>query len=329
MRDHEVLPAPQQVGELFRRYEGNPILTADDWPYPCNTVFNPAAVRLDTGETLLLVRVEDHRGVSHLTVARSPNGLTDWTIDPEPTLVPDPERWPEETWGIEDPRIVWLEEMGCYAVTYTAFSEEGPAIALALTEDFRTFERRGLLMPPEDKNGVLFPRKIGGYWVLLHRTSSMRRETHPAIWLSRSPDLRHWSGPRVVLRPRPGIWWDHVRIGAGPPPIETPEGWLLIYHGVRTTVAGDIYRVGMALLDLENPARIIRRAPGWILGPRAPYERIGDVPNVVFPCGYVLDGDTLRLYYGAADTCVAVAEARLSELLDWLLNGHYNGQARR
>ncbi len=93
-------------------------------------------------------------------------------------------------------------------------------------------------------------------------------------------------------------------------------------------VAGDIYRVGMALLDLENPARVIRQAPGWILGPRAPYERIGDVPNVVFPCGYVLDGDTLRLYYGAADTCVAVAEARLSELLDWLLNGHYDRQAQ-
>ena len=313
------VPDSTVTGELFQRHPKNPILTAERWPYPCNTVFNPAAARLPSGQTVLVVRVEDHAGASHLTVARSQDGFTDWNIDASPTMVPHPE-YPEEQWGLEDSRVVWIDELERFALTYTAYSQDGPLVALALTEDFKTFERRGPIMPPDDKNAALFPRRFDGRWLLFHRPTSARPGQHAHVWASFSPDLKHWSDPCSVLRTREGFAWDYVRAGLGPPPLETPEGWLLIYHGVRTTVSGDIYRAGMALLDLENPCRVIRRGEAWVLGPRAAYERVGDVPNVVFPCGQVYDeaSGELRLYYGAADTSVAVATAQLSDLLQWL-----------
>ena len=136
---------------LFRRTDTNPILSARDWPYPAHTVFNPGATRLKDGTTLLLCRVEDRRGHSHLCAARSQNGIDGWQIDPEPTLSPNPDLYPEELWGIEDPRVTYVEELGKYAVAYTAFSKGGPGVALALTEDFHTFERFGLIMQPNDK----------------------------------------------------------------------------------------------------------------------------------------------------------------------------------
>ncbi len=309
--------------ELLRRYEGNPILTTADWPYPANSVFNAGATLLRSGETLLLVRVEDRRGISHLTVARSRDGITNWQIDPQPTLRPDPEHYPEEVWGIEDPRITWIEELGCYAITYTSFSTSGPLVSLALTSDFRHFERRGVIMPPEDKDAALFPRRFDGRWALIHRPISTYPTLRANIWISFSPDLKHWGDHTVLLEARQGAWWDATKIGLSPPPIETPEGWLIIYHGVRMTPAGCLYRLGLALLDLEDPRHVIRRSDEWIFGPDAPYERVGDVADVVFPCGAILDPRTgeLRLYYGAADTSIALAIGHISEILDWLLKG--------
>ncbi len=309
--------------ELLRRYEGNPILTTADWPYPANSVFNAGATLLRSGETLLLVRVEDRRGISHLTVARSRDGITNWQIDPQPTLRPDPEHYPEEVWGIEDPRITWIEELGCYAITYTSFSTSGPLVSLALTSDFRHFERRGVIMPPEDKDAALFPRRFDGRWALIHRPISTYPTLRANIWISFSPDLKHWGDHTVLLEARQGAWWDATKIGLSPPPIETPKGWLIIYHGVRMTPAGCLYRLGLALLDLEDPRHVIRRSDEWIFGPDAPYERVGDVADVVFPCGAILDPRTgeLRLYYGAADTSIALAIGHISEILDWLLKG--------
>ncbi len=309
--------------ELLRRYEGNPILTTADWPYPANSVFNAGATLLRSGETLLLVRVEDRRGISHLTVARSRDGITNWQIDPQPTLRPDPEHYPEEVWGIEDPRITWIEELGCYAITYTSFSTSGPLVSLALTSDFRHFERRGVIMPPEDKDAALFPKRFDGRWALIHRPISTYPTLRANIWISFSPDLKHWGDHTVLLEARQGAWWDATKIGLSPPPIETPEGWLIIYHGVRMTPAGCLYRLGLALLDLEDPRHVIRRSDEWIFGPDAPYERVGDVADVVFPCGAILDPRTgeLRLYYGAADTSIALAIGHISEILDWLLKG--------
>jgi predicted GH43/DUF377 family glycosyl hydrolase len=306
--------------ELFRRHEANPILTAAHWPYQANSVFNPGATRLPGGETLLLVRVEARTGLSHLTAARSADGVAGWEIDPRPTLAPDPANRPEEEWGVEDPRIVHLPELGRYAVTYTAYSGRGPLVALALTEDFRTFERRGIVMPPEDKDAAFFPRRVGGRWALLHRPVPVAG-TGAHIWVSFSPDLEHWGDRRLVLEARRGGWWDANKIGLCSPPIETPEGWLILYHGVRTTGAGVIYRVGLALLDLEDPTRVIRRGDEWVMSPREPYEIVGDVGYVVFPCGQVVDEGTgvIRLYYGAADSSVALARATVRECVDWLL----------
>lgn len=301
---------------LFHRNEKNPILTANDWPYPVNTVFNPGATRLRDSTTLLLCRVEDFRGHSHLCTARSVNGVDNWIIDPEPTLSPDPDR-SEEIWGIEDPRITYVPELDKYIVVYTSYSRGGPGVSLAMTRDFREFERLGLIMSPEDKDAALFPHRIGGNWVLIHRPVS---GFGAHIWISYSPDLRHWGSHKMILEARRGAWWDANKIGLSPPPIETPEGWLFIYHGVRQTPSGCLYRLGLALFDLETPERCLRRGDTWVFGPDAPYEREGDVDNVVFPCGYTVeaDRDTLNLYYGAADNSVCLAKGSIREMLDWL-----------
>ncbi|OOV12808.1 glycosidase [Deinococcus sp. LM3] len=307
---------PTRRSTLFTRSDLNPLLSAADWPYPANSVFNAGATLLRDGTTLLLCRVEDFRGLSHLTAARSADGLTDWQIDPAPTLQPSPDH-PDEVWGIEDPRITYLPEEDQYAVLYTAYSPAGPGVALALTRDFVTFERRGLIFPPEDKDAAIFPTRFGENWAALHRpvTSSSAN-----IHLSFSENLRHFGDSRSVLEARRGPWWDARKVGLSAPPIRTDEGWLVIYHGVKVTGGGVLYRNGLALLDLHNPSVCLRRSDPWILGPHDLSERVGDVANVVFPCGTVLqpDGDTLRVYYGQADTSIGLATASLSELLRWL-----------
>jgi predicted GH43/DUF377 family glycosyl hydrolase len=302
---------------LFERHAKNPILTAADWPHTVNTVFNPGAVRLPDGTTLLLCRVEDRRGLSSLWAARSSNGVDGWQIDPEPTFPPMPAEQSSETWGVEDARIVWLDELHKYAITYTAFSRVGPAVGLALTEDFVKFERFGPLTPPVDKDATLLPRRFNGHWLLIHRPET---GLHSSIWLSESPDLIHWGRHQLLMEPRLGAWWDAQRIGLGPPLIETEQGWLMLYHGTHQTAAGSLYRMGAALMDRANPVRCLRRSDEWLFGPAESYERAGDVSDVVFPCGCTIcdDGDTLNLYYGAADTAIGLATARVSEILHWL-----------
>jgi beta-1,2-mannobiose phosphorylase / 1,2-beta-oligomannan phosphorylase len=305
--------------ELFRRHPANPILTAEDWPYPVNAVFNPAAAVLD-GETVLLARAEDRRGISHLAVARSANGVDGWSIDPEPLLAAD-ETIASEQWGFEDARAVWVEELARWVITCTAYGPAGPAVFMVTTEDFTSVERYGVIRQPEDKNAALLPQRIDGRWVLLHRPKTQFGGARGEIVLSRSSDLVSWSAPEQVLRPRDGAWWDSLRIGLGPPPLRTERGWLLIYHGVKETVGGEIYRVGLALLDIDEPARVLRRLPGWVLAPLESHERTGDVPNVVFPCGLLHDPPSgeIRLYYGAADSSICLATSRLDELLDAVL----------
>ncbi len=301
--------------ELFKRYEKNPVLTADLWPYHAHAVFNPGAALVD-GETLLLVRVEDLRGFSHFTVARSADGKGEWRVGAEAALVAD-EAHDEQTFGVEDPRVIWLEPLGEYAVAYTSFIRDGTVVSLATTTDFKTFNRYGRLLPPEDKDASLFPRKISGRFALIHRPV-IRGEAH--MWISFSPDLKYWGDHRLLMTTRPASWDVH-RVGLGPPPVETPEGWFIIYHGVRRTASGSLYRCGLALLDLDEPWRVIRRSEDWVFGPHAHYEMIGDVPGVVFPCGLILEEETreLRVYYGAADTVVALATADFDEVLSYLL----------
>jgi predicted GH43/DUF377 family glycosyl hydrolase len=303
--------------ELFQRHKLNPVLAAADWPYPVNSVFNPGATLLPDGTTLLLCRVEDRCGHSHLCAARSSNGVDGWYIDQQPTLYPDPEHFPEELWGIEDPRITYVPELRKYAGVFTAYSREGPGVALALAEDFHTFDRYGEIMSPEDKDAALLPYRIGDHWALVHRPVNGLK-AH--MWISYSSDLRHWGSHRLMLESRRGAWWDANKIGLSSPPIETPQGWLVIYHGVRMTGAGCIYRLGLALFDLHTPEKCLKRGREWVFGPKEPYELQGDVDKVVFPCGYTIaaDGDTLRLYYGAADSSIALVTGSVSALLEWL-----------
>jgi predicted GH43/DUF377 family glycosyl hydrolase len=237
-------------------------LTAADWHYPVNSVFNAGATLLPDGTTLLLCRVEDRRGHSHLCAARSTNGVDGWRVDAQPTLPPDPENWPEEIWGVEDPRITYVPELGRYAVVYTSYSRGGPGVSLALTEDFETFERYGVVMQPEDKDAALLPHRIGGNWAMIHRPVG---PFGAHIWISYSPDLRHWGSHKLMLEARRGAWWDANKIGLSPPPIETPEGWLLIYHGVRMTPSGCLYRLGLALFDLATPEQCLLRGDSWQL----------------------------------------------------------------
>jgi predicted GH43/DUF377 family glycosyl hydrolase len=302
---------------LFTRYSGNPLLSREHWPYPINSVLNAGAVLLADGDTLLLCRVEDRSGLSHLCAARSANGIDQWRIDPQPTLLANPQEYPEEIWGIEDPRITYVPELEQYAVAYTSFARGGPGVSLALTRDFRHFERYGVIMSPEDKDAALLPRRIDGRWALIHRPMTA---LGAHMWISYSPDLRHWGSHKVILQARRGGWWDANKIGLCSPPIETAKGWLMIYHGVRQTASGSIYRLGLALFDLEKPEVCLQRGDSWIFGPEAPYERCGDVNDVVFPCGQTIgaDGDTIHLYYGAADSSVALATGSIRCLLSWL-----------
>jgi predicted GH43/DUF377 family glycosyl hydrolase len=304
---------------LFERSAVNPILSAADVPYPANSIFNPGAAQVD-GETVLLVRVEDLRGISQLHVARSADGVSDWRFDPTPLLQSDEDNWPEEIWGCEDPRLTWLPEREEWAIAYTAYSRRGPLVSLATTRDFRSVRRLGPVMPPENKDAALFPRRIDGRWVMIHRPSPLRGGAH--MWMSYSPDLRHWGDHGVLLEARDGAWWDAGKIGLGPPPIETADGWLVLYHGVHATGDGPIYRVGLALLDLDDPSKVLRRMDEWVFGPAAPYEISGDVGRVVFPCGWIHDesADVLRLYYGAADTVIGLATARFSDVMARVLD---------
>jgi predicted GH43/DUF377 family glycosyl hydrolase len=309
--------ASRSPRELFRRYPGNPIITADHFPFTVNSVFNPGVTTFDD-ETLLLCRVEHRTGLSSFIVARSKDGLNDWIIEPDRGIEPLTDSH-DEQWGIEDPRITKCGDD--YHIVYTGYSTSGPLVCLATTQDFRSFRRLGVLSSPEDKDAALLPCQVNGHWVLIHRPVPRSELMGAHIWMSTSPDLRHWGNPLMLIEARKGGWWDSNKVGLGPPPLLTDRGWLVLYHGVRVTAAGSIYRLGLALLDTDDPSRVIARSNEWVFGPSDQYEVTGDVPGVVFPCGWTVqdDGDTVRMYYGAADTSIAVAEASLSELVDHVI----------
>ncbi len=295
----------------FERFPRNPILTKSDIPYPCNTVFNAAATKYRDGY-LLVLRVEDLKGHSHLTLARSMDGKH-FEVDDKPWVMPATEPPYEiyERYGVEDPRASRIED--AYYLTYTAYGPNGARVGIGMTRDFKTFERICLATEVDNKDAVLFPDRIQGRYVMINRPSGMEGQ-RGSIWISYSPDLVYWGRSRVLLSPEPG--WGSHKVGVSTPPIKTEEGWLVLYHGIRETASGRLYRIGIMLLDLEDPERIIGICPHFIFGPEEPYERTGDVPNVVFPCGWIPEPDgTVKMYYGAADTCIGLAEARLDDLI--------------
>ncbi len=296
--------------DLLHRYDGNPILTLTDIPYRCNTVFNGSPVKID-GEYLLLVRVEGQQGYSYFSLARSRDGYH-LDVDPKPCMLPAQEK-PWQVWeehGIEDPRLTLID--GVYYILYTAVGRYGHRIALASTEDFRSYRRIAMISGPGNKDGVLFPEKINGLYARLDRPIG---NGVGSIWISYSPDLINWGRSEFVFGPR-ARYWDSHRIGASAPPILTKFGWLEIYHGVKMTSSGPIYRIGAVMLDKENPARVLGRSLPPLLSPREDYERVGDIGNVVFACGAIVEDDgQVKVYYGAADTSICVATVHIDEII--------------
>ena len=291
--------------EIVRRYSQNPILTKNDVPYPVKTVHNAAVVRY-LNKYVMLFRSHLRTGRSIIGLARGYDGFR-FTVDPEPFLVPDrtgPFAAYEE-FGVEDPRVTQIGDK--YFITYSAYSRNGVRIALAKTPDFVHVEKVSLITEADYRNVVLFPEKFDGLYARLDRPHS---EIAPwSIWISYSPDLRFWGESQLIMRPVQ-YHWDEMKIGPGAPPIKTEQGWLSIYHGVFQTMAGSVYRLGVALHDLTNPAKIIGVSDSWILQPQDPWEVTGYVSNVVFTCGAVAESDgTVKIYWGGADTVMCAGEA--------------------
>jgi predicted GH43/DUF377 family glycosyl hydrolase len=300
---------------LVNRYSGNPILTKTDVPYEVATVHNAGVVKHNS-EYLMLFRAHKHNGRSILGLARSRDGYR-FTVDEKPFMEPatQGEFAEYEAFGVEDPRITFID--GEYLITYSAYSRHGVRIGLAKTKDFQTVKRFALITEADYRNVVIFPEKFNGLYARLDRPHS---EISPwSVWITYSPDLRYWGDSRLVMKPEP-YHWDEMKIGPGAPPVKTEKGWLNIYHGVFPTMDGSVYRLGVALHDLHNPAKILGVGDNWILQPEAPYEITGYVHNVVFTCGAVPEDDgSLKLYWGGADTVMCVGTANIAELVDLCL----------
>ncbi|NLG52233.1 MAG: glycosidase [Chloroflexi bacterium] len=300
-------------GQVFRRHEQNPVLTPGDLPFQVNAIMNPGVAEVD-GEIILLPRIEDARGISGIHVARSRNGVDGWEIAPRPLLEPGLPDHPYERWGCEDPRVTKIGP-NKWVIAYTAYSSHGSAVALAITEDFVTATRLGVILSPPNKDATIFPEQTpDGNWLLLHRPVTGAGEH---IWYACSPDMQHWAKPGLLFPEGQGPWWDAERIGVGAPPIATPAGWLLIYHGVKLLGGHRIYRLGLALLDRRDPRQVLARTARWVFAPEASYEQHGLVPGVVYTCGALdRDGETW-MYYGAADTVIGLAIARTADLVEF------------
>jgi beta-1,4-mannooligosaccharide/beta-1,4-mannosyl-N-acetylglucosamine phosphorylase len=305
---------PGGTSDVVWRSSRNPIVTRADVA-GANSIFNSAVVPFEEGYAGIF-RVDDARRVMNIHAGRSVDGV-EWDIDAAPIeFAPGDDRVVEIQESFVhayDPRVTWLEDR--YYVTW-CYGYHGPTIGLGYTHDFRTFTQLESAFLPFNRNGVLFPRRIGGSYAMLNRPSDNGHTPFGDIFYSESPDLVHWGRHRHLMAPVP--WsWESTKIGPGPTPIETSEGWLVLYHGVLTSCNGFVYSMGVALLDLDEPWRVVARGTRYLLAPHELYEQVGDVPNVVFPCAAMVDepADRVTIYYGGADTVVCMAHAHLSELL--------------
>ena len=296
---------------VFKRYHGNPIVTAKAVPR-ANSIHNSAIVKFGK-EYRGIFRVDEVDLRFRLHLGRSPDGIR-WDIDSAEIKLhkAHPELPSEDL--MYDPRLTRIGDT--FYFTWCNHSAHGPYIGLATTKNFKSFKYLDIPLPPANRNCVIFPRKIGGKYAMLHRPSDRGHTPFGDMYYAVSPDLTHWGSHRFVFGPRGG--WQSTKIGPGPAPIETKDGWLLIYHGVWTSCNGYLYYAGGALLDLEQPWKVLYRTKDYLLGPTEPYERVGDVPNVVFPSSAVVLGQTLRLYYGCADTCISMAEANIPDLIKFI-----------
>lgn len=303
---------PAGLHEVVWRYSKNPII---DWnPIPRGARAFNSAVLPYQGAFVGVFRIDQKNSRPSLFFGRSEDAIN-WKIEPEGIPWVDEKGRPAPTSYAYDPRLLKLEDN--YYITWCD-DFPGPSIGLGMTKDFKTFTRLENATMPFNRNGVLFPRKIKGLYAMLSRPSDSGHTPFGDIVLSYSPDLTYWGKHRHVLASGGKNWWQGTKIGAGPVPIETKEGWLLLYHGVVTTCNGFVYSMGGALLDLDEPHKVLYRTNDYLLTPEKQYELVGFVPNVVFPCATLCDADTGRIaiYYGAADTYTAIAFAQVDELID-------------
>jgi predicted GH43/DUF377 family glycosyl hydrolase len=308
----------------LHRHEANPILTPKDFP-GAEAVFN-CGQTMYQGKTILLVAILLRNDpVPRMHVAESTDGVN-FEIRPEPfiTQSKNAELAPYDHWPI-DPRITYFAEEETYYIMRPANSASGCSAILGKTKDWKTYEDIEVIALPSNRVPCLFPEKIDGSYVRLDRPYGLINDPHNIdsrghIFISYSPDLIHWGRHRLLMKP--WLNWNNDKIGPTPP-IKTDDGWLVLIHGVSKNCSTAIYRVGAVLLDLEDPSKIVGKANSWILAPDAPYECMGRVPNVVFPCGFIVDHeeDRIRLYYGCADTSIGLATGKLSDILEMCKKG--------
>jgi beta-1,4-mannooligosaccharide/beta-1,4-mannosyl-N-acetylglucosamine phosphorylase len=296
------------------RYSANPIIGWNPVGRAAR-IFNSAAWPHE-GAFVGVFRADHRDAMPDLHFGRSRDGIH-WEIEPEVIAWQDESGRRVTNSYAYDPRLLQIED-----TFYITWCDDfpGPSIGLGRSQDLRTFIKMEHPLMPFNRNGVLFPRKIDGLYALLSRPSDSGHTPFGDIILSYSPDLTYWGKHRLVMQRQPRSWWQSTKIGAGPVPIETREGWLLLYHGVITNCNGFVYSMGAALLDLHDPARVLYRTRDYLLSPEMPYETAGFVPNVVFPCAALADASTGRIaiYYGAADSCTALAFCQVDELLDYM-----------
>jgi len=300
--------------DLIHRHPGNPILIPEMIP-GANAVFNSSVARFEN-RYVGVFRVEKRQGFQSLRVAWSDDGITNWKFNPDEVLVPTEEPFVTYEEARYDPRITFIKEDNAYYICHASENRFGCQISVARTRDFRKFEKIAVASEPTNRNMVLFPDKIGGLYVRLDRPFEYGGKAN--IWISYSPDLVFWGKSECILQSRT-FAWDQGKIGPGCPPIKTDVGWLVIYHGITPRVNAQIYKAGVALLDLNDPRKVIARAKEYIMAPIEMYERVGDVPNVVFPTAAIPypEKDELRIYYGGADTVFCLATAKISELIEF------------
>lgn len=305
---------PEGCGDVMWRFSGNPVIGWNPIPKAAR-VYNSAMAPFK-GEFAGVFRADQKNGRATLFAGTSKDGIH---ID----LTPDPIAWVDEngnpapTSYAYDPRVIEIE--GEYYVTWCD-DMKGPSIGLGRTKDFKTFVRMSNPLMPYNRNGVLFPRKINGKYMLLSRPSDTGHTPFGDIFISESPDMVYWGNHKHVMSKGGQGWWQGTKIGAGPVPIETTEGWLLFYHGVSGTCNGFVYSFGAVLLDINEPSKVLYRTRDYLLTPELPYETTGFVPNVLFPCANLFDAETGRIaiYYGAADTYTALAFCQVDEVISYM-----------
>lgn len=305
-------PKPKNCAGPVWRYDGNPIIGRNPFKGAAR-IFNSGVAEYN-GKYAGIFRADGTNGVPHIYYGESADGIN-WSFDTERIKFSGGQN-PGYSY---DPRLVKIDDT-YYIIWCTDIGAGWPTLGLASTKDFKRYERYPHGFLPFNRNGVLFPEKINGQFVMLSRPSDNAHTPFGDIYLSESPDLFYWGNHKHVMSKNPcGEGWSSLKIGAGPAPIKTKEGWLLLFHGAVATCSGYVYSMGAALLDLKDPSKVVARGKDYLLTPEAPYEETGFVPNVVFPCGELHDKEgRLVIYYGAADTCLCLAFSKTDEILNFL-----------